>query len=204
MAIEIRKNVLPYIALMKDKTDQSQWIGAIKRKTFLNEEALWEDLKKINVGGFSPSVTPPSSSPPTNRVDIIERKIFGIILWKREKEKTDEIPEILKTIEDRVGSILKERLQELEKIFEKDTETLLFETESYYNNKTNLEKDVDELLVSLEEEYLKKELGLAMNNLTKAEQKRESGEVLRFLEDVQRITQRINTIKTIKNAYEKK
>lgn len=204
LAIEIRKNVLPYIALMKDKTDQSQWIGAIKRKTFLNEEALWEDLKKINVGGFSPSVTPPSSSPPTNRVDIIERKIFGIILWKREKEKTDEIPEILKTIEDRVGSILKERLQELEKIFEKDTETLLFETESYYNNKTNLEKDVDELLVSLEEEYLKKELGLAMNNLTKAEQKRESGEVLRFLEDVQRITQRINTIKTIKNAYEKK
>jgi hypothetical protein len=28
--------------------------------------------------------------------------------------------------------------------------------------------------------------------------------VLRFLEEVQRITQRINTIKTIKNAYEKK
>ncbi|HRH26734.1 MAG TPA: DNA primase, partial [Parcubacteria group bacterium] len=35
LAIEIRKKVLPYIAMMKDKTDQSQWIGAIKRKTFL-------------------------------------------------------------------------------------------------------------------------------------------------------------------------
>lgn len=204
LAIEIRKNVLPYIALMKDKTDQSQWIGAIKRKTFLNEEALWEDLKKINITTPVNSMPPPNSSPPTSRVDIIERKIYGIILWKKQKEKVGDVPEILKTIEDRAGSILKERLHELEKIFEKDTETLLFETESYYNNKTNLEKDVDELLVSLEEEYLKKELGIAMNNLTKAEQKRESGEVLRFLEEVQRITQRINTIKTIKNAYEKK
>jgi DNA primase len=206
LAIEIRKKVLPYIAMMKDKTDQSQWIGAIKRKTFLNEEALWEDLKKINIA------SPPITSPPktslsgVSRVDIIERKIFGIIFWKRNKEKNKEaeLPNVLKTIEDRAGGILKERLQELERIFEKDTETLLFETESYYNNKTNLEKDVDELFVSLEEEYLKKELGIAMNNLTKAEQRRESGEVLRFLEEVQRITQRINTIKTIKNAYEKK
>ncbi len=195
---------MPYIAQMKDKTDQSQWIGAIKRKTFLNEEALWEDLKKINVGDANVNAPPRSSSPPTNRVDIIERKIFGIILWKRQKEKNGDVPEILKTIEERASGILKGKLQELEKIFEKDTETLLFETESYYNGKSNLEKDVDELLVSLEEEYLKKELGLAMNNLTKAEQKRESGEVLKFLEEVQRITQRINTIKTIKNAYEKK
>jgi DNA primase len=206
LAIEIRKKVLPYIAQMKDKTDQSQWIGAIKRKTFLNEEALWEDLKKINVSSANVNAPPKSSSPPTNRVDIIERKIFGIIFWKRQKEKNnnEDIPEALTRIEDRVKDILKERFEEIEKLLEKDIETLLFETESYYNNKTNLEKDIDELLVSLEEEYLKKELGVAMANLTKAEQKRESGEVLKFLEEVQRVTQRINTIKTIKNAYEKK
>ncbi len=205
LTIEIRKKILPYIASMKDKTDQSHWVSVIKRKTFLNEEALWEDLKKINVASFVNNTSPLNSSPPTNRVDIIERRIWGLVLWKRQKEKDkNEIPDNLKTIEEKVKEIIKDRLKELEKIFEKDTETLLFETESYYNSKTNLEKDVSELLLSLEEEYLKKELELAMNNLTKAEQKRESGDVLKFLEEVQRITQRINTIKIIKNAYEKK
>ncbi len=204
LAIEIRKKVLPYIAQMKDKTDQSQWIGAIKRKTFLNEEALWEDLKKIN----TTDVVYPTSvnaSPPTKRVDTIERKIYGILLWKQNKKGDENVLDRV-DVEKRAGEILKDRLQELEKIFEKDRDLLLFETESQYNlkdnNKNNLEKDVDELLVSLEEEYLKKDLGLAMINLQKAEQKRESGEVLKFLEECQRITQRINTIKTIKNAFE--
>ncbi len=201
LAIEIRKKVLPYIAQMKDKTDQSHWVSVIKKKTFLNEEALWEDLKKIN---FIPdaNVTRIASAPPGKRVDTIERKVYGIILWQR-----DQKPEGIKIesvdLERRAKEIFKERLDELEKIFEKEKELLLFETESYYNNKTNLEKDIDELLVSLEEEYLKQELSLSMINLQKAEQKKESGEVLKYLEECQRITQRINTIKTIKNAYEK-
>ncbi|KND49840.1 MAG: DNA primase [Parcubacteria bacterium C7867-003] len=202
LTIEIRKKVLPYIAQMKDKTDQAQWVKVIMKKTFINEEALWEDLKKVGVSdsGYSPG---PSSSPPGRRVDTIERKILGIIIWKRENKDRGNILDKL-DVESRVKQIIGERLLELEKIFEKDKELLLFETESYYNNKNNLEKDVDELLVSLEEEYLKRELAVAMENLQKAEQRRESGEVLRFLEECQRITQRINTIKTIKNAFENK
>ncbi len=202
LTIEIRKKVLPYIAQMKDKTDQAHWIKVIMKKTFINEEALWEDLKKVGVAesGFSPGK---SSAPPGRRVDTIERKILGIIVWKRENKDTGNILEKI-DVEGRVRSIIGERLSELEKIFEKDKELLLFETETYYNSKNNLEKDIDELLVSLEEEYLKKELSLAMENLQKAEQKRDSGEVLRFLEECQKITQRINTIKTIKNAFENK
>jgi len=199
LAIEIRKKVLPYIAQMKDKTDQAHFVKSIMKKTFLNEEALWEDLKKINVSENIYSSSP-NASPPAKRVDTIERKIYGLILWKQNKKEDESALDridILKRAED----ILKNRLQELEKIFEKEKDLLLFETESYYDNNNNVEKDVDELLVSLEEEYLKKELGIAMINLQKAEQKRESGEVLKFLEECQRISQRINTIKTIKNAF---
>lgn len=201
LTIEIRKKVLPYIAQMKDKTDQAHFVKVIMKKTFINEEALWEDLKKVGSSeiGYSPS---PNASPPGRRVDTIERKILGIIIWKRENKDKGNILEKI-DIEGRVKEIIGERLVELEKIFEKDKELLLFETESHYNDKNNLEKDIDELLVSLEEEYLKKELSNAMTNLQMAEQKRESGEVLKFLEECQRITQRINTIKTIKNAFMK-
>ncbi len=202
LAIEIRKKVLPYIAEMKEKTEQSQWVSSIKRKTFLNEEALWEDLKKISSNSGDFRNTPPSSSPPTKRVDAIERRVYGIILWQRGNKNVLENVDRDK-FESRAKEIFKDRFEELEKIFEKEKDLLLFETESYYNNKNNLEKDVDELLVSLEEEYLKRELSLSMINLQKAEQKKDSAEILKFLEDCQRITQRINTIKTIKNAYEK-
>ncbi len=199
LTIEIRKKVLPYIAQMKDKTDQAHFIKVIMKKTFINEEALWEDLKKIgtNENNYSPGQ---SVSPPSRRVDNIERKILGIIIWIKEKKDDGNILGKLDVI-GRVRKIIGERLSELEKIFEKDKNLLLFETESYYNNKNNIEKDVEELLVSLEEEYLRRELTLAMENLQKAEQKRESSEVLKFLEECQRITQRINTIKTIKYAF---
>ncbi len=198
LAIEIRKKVLPYIAEMKEKTDQSHWVKTIMKKTFLNEEALWEDLKKITSPGINQNYqTQASGAPPGKRVDTIERRVYGIILWQREGENVES------KIESRAKEIFGERLEELEKIFEKEREMLLFETESYYSNKSNLEKDIDELLVSLEEEYLKRDLGVAMMNLQKAEQKKDSSEVLKYLEECQRITQRINTIKTIKNAYEK-
>ncbi len=202
LTIEIRKKVLPYIAQMKDKTDQAHFVKVIMKKTFINEEALWEDLKKVGVNenNYSPGQ---SSAPPTRRVDSIERKILGIIIWIKEKKDEGNILEKL-DVEGRVRKIIGERLSELEKIFEKDKDLLLFETESHYNNKNNLEKDIEELLVSLEEEYLRRELTVAMENLQKAEQKRESGEILKFLEECQRITQRINTIKTIKSAFENK
>ena len=201
LAIEIRKNVLPYIAQMKDKTDQSHWVSVIKKKTFLNEEALWEDLKKISVNG-SPQVTKQSSAPPGKKVEVVERRVYGIMLWREQNKPEVTVVDKI-DFEARAKDIFKERLVELEKIFEKEKELILFETESYYINRASIEKDIDELLVALEEEYLKKDLGVAMINLQKAEQKKDSGEVLKYLEECQRITQRINTIKTIKNAYEK-
>lgn len=201
LAIEIRKNVLPYISQMKDKTDQSHWVNVIKKKTFLNEEALWEDLKKITTNPNSP-ISNKSSAPPGKKVEVVERRVYGIMLWSgQNKTETQVVDKI--GFESRAKEIFKDRLQELEKIFEKEKESLLFETESYYTNRASLEKDIDELLVALEEEYLKRDLGVAMIKLQKAEQKKDSGEVLKFLEECQRITQRINTIKTIKNAYEK-
>lgn len=202
LAIEIRKNVLPYIAQMKDKTDQSHWVSVIKKKTFLNEEALWEDLKKISVNpNWSDNVK--SSAPPGRRVEAIERRMYGILVWQKQNKIEDRIVDTDK-IEKKIKDIFKDRWEQLEEILEKEKESILFETESYYSNKTKMDMEIDELLVSLEEEYLKKELSEAMVSLQKAEQKKDSGEVLRYLEECQRITQRINTIKTIKNAYEKK
>ena len=195
---EIRRNVLPYISILPSTIEQSHFIKNVAQKTFIKEEALWDDLKKVK--SSRAVYTPKTASiSPGKRSEAIERRVFGVLLWQREsKEKVYGLN--IERLEKRIGDILGERLEELESAFLKEKDMLLFETEAYYNDKTNLESDLEELLRGLEEEYLKKEFTLAMINLQKAEQTKNSGEILKYLEECQRISQRINTIK---NVYEK-
>ncbi|MFZ2621263.1 MAG: DNA primase [Minisyncoccia bacterium] len=202
---EIRKNVLPYIVELLSTIEKSQFIKSIAQKTFIKEEALWDDLKRLGLSGAVKAPVIPNASPPGGkRVEAIERKVIGIIMWQKSlPPSTSEVQATidLKDIEKRVKTILGNRMQELLKQFEKERESLLFEIEAYYNNKANLSRDIQELILGLEEEYLKKEFTDAMIKLQKAEQTKNSSDILRYLEECQRISQKINTIKRI---YEKK
>lgn len=198
---EIRKNVLPYINELQSNIEKSHFVRSVAQRTYINEEAIWNDLKKLAEGGkihYESTHSPPEK---TARVGSIEKKIFGLILWARgNKERVADVD--TEWFEKRVKEITGQRFETLRKNFEKDKDSLLFETDAYYNGKNNLSKEAEELLMGLEEEYLKKDFGQAMINLQKAEQNKNSAEILRYLEDCHRISQRINAIKTIMNAYE--
>ncbi len=199
---EITKNVLPYVARIPSSIEQSHFVKNISQKTFIKEEAIWDDLKKINSGGGQ-IITPRPTSPPTGRRGPgIERRLIGIIMWQKGNKDGGSGVDI-DELEKKVIGVLGERYTDLTKVLQKEKDLLLFETESYYGNKENLKRDIEELLIGLEEENLKDEFGKAMMNLQKAEQTKDSSEVLKYLEECQRISQKINTIKTIKNAYEK-
>ena|SRR3989344_4735313 len=94
---------------------------------------------------------------------------------------------------EKIMEIVGEKFEELEKKFETDKNSLLFETEAQYNN--NLEKDMDELLLGLETEYLKKKYADAQSHLQEAEQKKDGEEIKKYLEACSRISQRLNEIK---------
>ena len=197
---EIRKNVLPYVAILGSSIEKSHFIKNIAQKTFIKEEALWDDLRKTQAGGEVYKPTSPETSLPLKRTDAVERRILGIIMWQRTNKRGSKSVIDVSHLEKKVKGIMGEKMTELLEQFEKerpeDKEALLFETESYYNNKTNLEKDTLELLHHLEEEYLKKELLLAMAHLQKAEQIKNSKEILKYLEECQNLSQKINKIRT--------
>ncbi len=193
---EIQKNVLPYVAILPSAIEQSHFIKSIAQKTFIKEEAIWDDLKQIGSSGVLTD-SKVEKSLPVRRIESIERKVWGIIAWQ--KTKKDSQPEIdINAIEKRANKIFGERSVELQDKYQKEKDSLLFETESYYNGKTNLLKDIEELLLGLEEEYLKEEFSVAMSNLQKAEQSKNVNEISRYLEKCQRISQRINEIKNEK------
>ncbi len=201
---EIRKHVLPYIAQLPSTIERSHFIKNIAHKTFIKEEALWDDLKKVNVNSEVSSSKEKETPSAMKRIEAIERKVVGVIMWLR-ANKTEDLSAVdTVDIEKRVKMIFGDRLEQLLDSFDKDRELLLFETEAYYNNKANLSRDLEELVIGLEEEYLKKEFGLAMIQLQKAEQTKNSSEILKYLEECQRLSNKINTLNTIKNVYEKK
>ena len=192
---EIQKNVLPYVSLLTSAIEQSHFIKSIAEKTFIKEEALWDDLKKVgkieNVYRSQASESPPLFK----RVEQIERKLIGIIWWQKNlKEKSKEID--IKKIGKKLNQIMGEKIKNLEKKYQLDKEGMLFETENYYNNKNNLSEDIEELMVGLEEEYLKKEYSETRQNLQKAEQTKNKEDIEKYLHDCQRISQRINKIKS--------
>jgi DNA primase len=200
---EIQKNVLPYIAQIPSNIERSHFVKNIAQKTFINEEALWDDLKRVGSNTEIAQSVHQNISPPKRRVESIERKILGIIFWQKGNKTDGGVVEV-ETIENKVKEILgADRMSKLTEIFEKEKDLLLFETESYYNNRTNIKQDLDELIVGLEEEYLKLEFAESMIKLQKAEQEKNSSEILKYLEECQMISQKINTLNTIKNAYEK-
>lgn len=194
---EISKNVLPYINLLTSTIEKSHFIKSIAQKTFIKEEAFWEDLKRVGSSQPAP-VVPTLKADRVVRVDSMERRIIGIILWQRSlADPAMKVEEIEKRFFDITG----ERGRELLTALEKDKELLLFEIEAYYNGNNNIKSDILEILFGLEEEYLKKQLIETMASLQKAEQLRDSSQVLKYLEDFQRISQKINIIKQI---HEKK
>lgn len=192
---EIQTRVLPYVALLQSNIEKAQFIKTIAQKTFIKEDALWADLKNVNITTTVDEVSKNISEKNLlGRKDHIEKRLVGILLWQKSAQKpTITVSEIEKKFIDIVG----DSGYDLFKQTKDEKEVLIFEAESYYAGKEDIASEVAELLVGLEEEYLKKKFGEAMENLQKAERDKNSAEVLKYLEECQNISQQINNLKKL-------
>jgi DNA primase len=199
---EIQTRVLPYVVLLQSSIEKSHFIKNIAQKTFIKEEALWDDLKGVNIGtdgkntpDTSGALGVPATSAGervvTSRVSQIERRLSSVIIWQ--KSLSEPIIDIVK-IEKKFAEIAGAGTLDILK--EKGQNEMIFEAEAYYGGRGGLDADVAELLVELEKEYLKNKLNETMTLLQKAERERNSAEVLKYLEECQKISQKINKLKS--------
>jgi len=191
---EIQKKVLPFVALLTSTIEKAHFVKSVAQKTFIKEEALWDDLKRIEINPSDVQKIESVSSAPTKRIEIMERRILGVVMWQREKkDKTEEVN--LKELEQKIERIFEKSVEKLEKQFQQEKDLLIFEVESYYGGKNDLNKDIDYLLSGLEEEYLKQKFTTAMVNLQKAEQMKNEEDIERYLKKCRDISQQINNLK---------
>lgn len=192
--------VLPFVAYLKSASEQSHFVGEIASRTRIKEEALWTDLRQVtlSLSGAVKQEGVKEVRVQTDRRFVIARKIIGIMMWqKKAKDPKLRIEVIEKRLTELLGSDASTMVEQVEK----DMEGLLFETESYYNNRDSLERDLDDLFLSLEEEDLKSKLIVTMAELHKAESLHDTEKALVLLAECQKLSKKINELK---HPYEKK
>ncbi|MDE2399647.1 MAG: DNA primase [Patescibacteria group bacterium] len=195
---EIKDKVLPFIDAVDSSIEQMHFIKKISDISAIPEEALKDDLKKIQQElKFEKREIDEIKSTGSKifKKDYIERHLLGIILW----QKTIASPsiDIDETMTELVRILNVKEAILLEKTTN-DREDLIFEAEVFYGGdekNMNLKKDVNELMLNLEEEYLNEDRFKKMQELHIYEEKRDLEKGRQILKEINEINNKIQNIK---------
>jgi hypothetical protein len=114
-------------------------------------------------------------------------------------EKTAKIDIV--SVKNKLKEIVGDSLEGFISDLEKEKESLLFQTESYYNTIDKLQDAVFEMLVNLELEFLQKEFEDSLRRLKDFEKNKDQENVEVYLKKCKELSNKINNIK---KTYEKK
>lgn len=204
LAREIKASVLPFVLEVESATEQAHFIKSLGEKAGLKEDALWADLKALQqirkAAGGAPASASAYPAPAVgttadkikigsqSRLQGIERRVIGAILWQESKKNQTSAEAIRKRFREVSGA---EPARMLEDAISGEKEKLIFEAEQYYEHSARFESDLEELFINLEEEMLKEDLGNKMAELHKAETGQDSGRAKEILTECNRITLRL-------------
>ena len=173
---EIREKILPYIDSIESAIEKSHFIKIISNKSGIAENALLEDLKKVQSElKFETEEirTAKKNVEKKMRKDPIERRLLGIAFWQENIQNKTIDPELIF-----------QKLDKAKEIYKDIKEDLIYEAEEFYLNSENLQKDVDEMLLNIEEEYLNEELNKKMMELNNFKNKKEEMEILKKINEI--------------------
>lgn len=201
IARKVVSDVLPFVSFIRSSSEQAHFVAEISLRTRIKEEALWSDLRQVTLSshGAVSHEQKPEKKEQTDRRFVVARKIIGIMLWQKDAKDVQISYEHIE--KDLVRILGPDDTRVFVERVSTNPEALLFETESYYNNRTTLASDVEDLLLTLEEEDLKGKLITAMSSLHTAESLHDTEKSLSLLQECQSLSKRINEIK---QTHEKK
>ncbi|MEK7539286.1 MAG: DNA primase [Patescibacteria group bacterium] len=172
----IKEKILPYIDAIESSIEKMYFLKKISDQSGITEKALMEDLKKVE--SELKSETEETKTAKENvekklRKDPIERRLLGIAFWQESMHNRIIEPELIFT-----------KISKAKEIYKDLKEDLIYEAEVFYLNSENLQKDVKEMLLNIEEEYLNEELVQKMIELKNLKDKKMEVEILRKINEI--------------------
>ncbi len=204
----VNAEVLPLVASIESSIDRAHFVKLISNKTFISEENIQEDLTKtkpLELQQDAPIVEkqPLTEMPQEDKV-LFEtvKRLAGIALMAREQLNTPtETPNLSQTSASSVIQEVQRILQnaphvskEFERLISEAPNKLIFETELLYKGSTTIEKEIQYLLLTLEETILKTTFSNYMREMQVAENSGEKPKALELLKKCQELSHQISAI----------
>jgi len=187
---KIRETIFPFLVMVKSAIERSAYITEIHNKTGLPERAVIEDFElfeRTQASNKNIVIEPEAATSLSkhSRRDHLERRLFGIIYWQG--DTGDEAMRIKDLCDSFENKIRKDVFQNMLHIHEPFSDSLAFEAEMWYGGKTDsLKKDVQEILLSIEEEILNEEK-LSLKPLDTQEKLTQFNTISKRIEEIKQI-----------------
>ncbi len=187
----IRERLLPFLNDLESAIERSHFLTLISNRSGVSEKALMEDLGKVESELKDQKEETENAIENMGkklRKDPIERRLLGIAFWQESiKDRTIE-PQLIFS-----------KLEKVKEVYLNIKEDLIYEAEAFYANSENLQKDVNEMLLSLEEEYLNEQLVSEMVKLKNLKEKTEEIEILRKINEINKRKEEIKNSRQLKS-----
>ncbi len=213
---EIAKIILPRIKGISNRILQSHWVQELVKRIKINEEAIWEELRKISTEKNKPlpqiAKNQTKNEKIKNRQQLLEEKILSLILKNREnlnyldKNSLSFFLPVIKTIlislkkEEKKEKILAKMESENKEIKEiLDRASLLAEVENELipeSGEIDLSQEMEICLRELKKIVLGEKLKILSEKIQEAEEKKENEKIKSLIEN---FTQLIIELQKIKN-----
>jgi DNA primase len=177
---EIKERLLPFVNDIESSIEKSHFITLISNKSGIAEGALMEDLKKVEFElkhEKEDTKIAIENVEKKIRKDPIERRLLGIAFWQEGLKDKKIDPELIFRKLEQAKEKVREKYEDIK-------EDLIYEVEEFYLNDGNLDKDVNEMLLSIEEEYLNEELTKYMMDLHNLKGKEEEIEIFKKINEI--------------------
>ena len=197
----IREHLYPFLGSMSDALRKDESLMKLANHMKLSPDALREDFsnwqsKQSKINDPRDKKSPEIKA--VSRKDRARNQLIGIALWQR---GTPDGHEHSDKIEKHLKELLGDSAEELSLLLEEGTEeqkkrkeSLVFEAESYYNDRQSLISEIDTLLRALEKEILASRLGDTLLKIREAEGKGDTAQVNRLLHICQKLSYSINSL----------
>lgn len=200
LAKETERVIIPYIANIASNIEQAHWLKEVANFLSLKEESVWQSFEKYSKKSKKESAAVSQNQEPENaplppaksRRDLIEEKLIGILLWKREVAGFFE-GHWRDYFSPARKIILEKALNNGPEVSsEHYLNKLALESELYYRDLSKPEEELNKLAMELKREYLKDELSILSQKIRECETAGDGENLKKCLDEFHKLSKEIN------------
>lgn len=187
--LSVRKEVLPFVALIENKMDQGYFVKAIAEVLNIDEGAVYAELEKVDADMVEkPAYEAPDAPLGTNKPqELVQKELATLVLWKESQDRHKEAAALQEKVSEILGVAFEEVIQRLPR------EELLFEAEAMFAGSADAERTETELLNRIHEQVIRDRVLEVMHEL------RTVGDTAKaepLLKELQELTKQLDTLRT--------